>query len=82
MSAALRINLLGSFGTFCGDVFVTAFNILCLQSLTAYLILHWNTPQSRRHLAFLLWSDSTEAQARMSFCDLLHIAMSNSAMGS
>lgn len=35
-----------------------------LQSLLAYLLLHHTTPQSRKRLAFLLWPDSSDAQAR------------------
>jgi predicted ATPase/DNA-binding SARP family transcriptional activator len=37
-----------------------------------YLILHRAAPQSRQHLAFLLWPDSTEAQARTNLRYLLH----------
>jgi DNA-binding SARP family transcriptional activator len=33
------------------------------QALLAYLLLHREAAQSRRHLAFLLWPDSSEAQA-------------------
>src|SRR4051794_20163951 len=35
-----------------------------LQSLLAYLLLHRHARQTRQHLAFLFWPDSTEAQAR------------------
>ena len=35
-----------------------------LQSLVAYLVLHRDAPQPRRQLAFLLWPDSSEDQAR------------------
>ncbi len=43
-----------------------------LQALLAYLVLHRHAPQPRRHLAFLLWPDSTEAQARTNLRNLLH----------
>lgn len=33
------------------------------QALLTYLLLHRHAPQARRHLAFLLWPDSSEAQA-------------------
>ena len=33
-------------------------------SLLAYLLFHRDTPQPRQHLAFLLWPDSSESQAR------------------
>lgn len=34
------------------------------QLLLAYLVLYSHTPQSRQRLAFLLWPDSTDSQAR------------------
>ena len=42
------------------------------RSLLAYLILHQDAPQSRQRLAFLLWPDSTESQARTNLRHLLH----------
>jgi DNA-binding SARP family transcriptional activator len=42
------------------------------RSLLGYLILHRDAPQSRQKLAFLLWPDSTEAQARTNLRHLLH----------
>jgi DNA-binding SARP family transcriptional activator len=36
-----------------------------LRSLIAYLALHHDRPHLRRHLAFLFWSDSSEAQAHI-----------------
>jgi DNA-binding SARP family transcriptional activator len=44
-----------------------------LQSLLAYLVLHRTAPQSRQHLAFLFWLDSTEAQARNNLRQSLHL---------
>ena len=43
-----------------------------LQALLAYLLLHRDAPQSRSHLAFLFWPDSTEAQAHTNLRTLLH----------
>ena len=43
-----------------------------LQSLLAYLLIHRDAPQQRQHLAFVLWPDSTEAQARTNLRQLLH----------
>ena len=43
-----------------------------LQSLLAYLILHRDAPQSRAHLAFIFWPDTSEAQARTNLRNLLH----------
>ncbi|PKO69885.1 MAG: 6-hydroxy-D-nicotine oxidase, partial [Betaproteobacteria bacterium HGW-Betaproteobacteria-17] len=42
------------------------------QALLVYLLLHRNTPQPRQHLAFLLWPESTERQARTNLRHLLH----------
>ncbi len=42
------------------------------QSLLAYLVLHRHAPQPRAHLAFQLWPDSGESQARTNLRNLLH----------
>ncbi|MGH9280640.1 MAG: ATP-binding protein, partial [Acidimicrobiales bacterium] len=42
------------------------------RSLLAYLLLHDGAPQSRPRLAFMLWPDSTEGQARTNLRHLLH----------
>lgn len=42
------------------------------ESLLAYLLLHADAPQSRQRLAFLLWPDSTESQARTNLRHVLH----------
>jgi len=41
-------------------------------SLLAYLLLNWEAPQPRQRLAFLLWPDSTERQARTNLRHVLH----------
>ena len=41
-------------------------------SLLAHLLVRRGLPQSRQHLAFLLWPDSTEPQARTNLRHLLH----------
>jgi DNA-binding SARP family transcriptional activator len=43
-----------------------------LHVLLAYLVLHRHAPQARQHLAFLLWPNSTETQARTNLRGLLH----------
>ncbi len=43
-----------------------------LQSLLAYLVLHRQTPQPRQQIAFLLWPDSSEGQARTNLRRSLH----------
>jgi len=42
-----------------------------LQTLLSYLVLHCTTPQPRRQVAFLLWSDHTEGQAHTNLRNLL-----------
>lgn len=59
----LTIRLLGDFALTYGGLPITAVNTPRLCALLAYLLLHRQAPQSRRHLAFLFWPDSTEAQA-------------------
>src|SRR3954451_138991 len=43
-----------------------------MRSLLAFLVLHNDVPQSREHLAYLLWPESGEAQARTNLRQLLH----------
>lgn len=43
-----------------------------LRSLLAFLVLHGGVPQSREHLAFRLWPESGESQARTNLRQLLH----------
>src|SRR5262245_42522538 len=68
----LHIRLLGDFRLTCGNAPVSSVNTPRLQSLLAYLVLHRDAPQLRRHLAFRLWPDTTEAQARTNLRQLLH----------
>src|SRR5581483_4277329 len=63
LGSTLHIHLLGDFLLSSDETPVTAVTIPRVQSLLAYLVLHRAAPQDRSHLAFLLWPDSTEAQA-------------------
>jgi non-specific serine/threonine protein kinase len=67
----LHIRLLGDFRLLDGDTQVTKVNSPRMQSLLAYLLLHRDAPQPRYHIAFLLWPDSPEAQARSNLRNLL-----------
>ena len=67
-----RIELFGKFRIRRGDEIVATVNTNRLKSLLSYLILHGDSPQPREHLAFLLWPDSDEAQARTNLRQLLH----------
>jgi DNA-binding SARP family transcriptional activator len=68
----LYIHLLGDFRLAYDGEPVTTVNTARLQSLLAYLLLHREAPQSRQHLAFLLWPDSTERQARTNLRKQVH----------
>jgi predicted ATPase/DNA-binding SARP family transcriptional activator len=68
----LHIQLLGEFRLSCGDAPVSKVNAPRLQALLAYLVLHREAPQPRHHLAYCLWPDTTEAQARTNLRQLLH----------
>ncbi|RME49340.1 MAG: 6-hydroxy-D-nicotine oxidase, partial [Chloroflexi bacterium] len=69
---ALHIRILGDFHIAHDDAPVTGVNTPRLQSLLAYLLLHSEAPQLRQQAAFLLWPDSTEAQARTNLRRELH----------
>jgi len=72
MSSTLHIRLLGEFSLLCDDAPLTTVNTPRLQSLLAYLVLHRDVPQPRQQLAFLLWPDSSESQARTNLRNLIH----------
>ncbi|MBF2047921.1 MAG: NACHT domain-containing protein [Elainella sp. C42_A2020_010] len=69
----LQMQLLGRFNLTYDDKPVPGFSSERLQSLLAYLVLHRHTPQLRQHLAFLLWPDSSDSQARGNLRKDLHI---------
>lgn len=64
MTLTLDIRLLGGFSLTYGDRPVAAVNTARSQNLFAYLVLNAQAPQSRQRLAFHLWADSTDTQAR------------------
>ena len=72
MTPILHIQLLGEFCLHSDDTPILGVNTPRLQSLLAYLLLHRDAPQSRSHVAFQFWPDSTEAQARSNLRTLLH----------
>ena len=63
-SRVLSIRFLGGFSLHHGDQSIEGVNTPRLQSLFAYLVLHADIPQARHHIAFLLWPDTSEANAR------------------
>jgi predicted ATPase/DNA-binding SARP family transcriptional activator len=72
MVKPLEIHLLGQFNLIHDGRPLTAFQADRPQTLLAYLLLHRQAPQFRRHLAFLLWPDSTESQAMGNLRNLLY----------
>ena len=64
MTSKLHIQLLGDFLIENGDAPIQGVDTPRQQTLLAYLLLHREAPQSRQHLAFLFWPNSTESQAR------------------
>ena len=68
----LRIRLLGGFGITTDGGEPLAFPGKRQRTLVAYLLLHPEAPSDRRHLAFLLWPDSTERQALTNLRQLVH----------
>ena len=68
----LRIEMLGRFHLVYNGQVVTTVSTSRLQTLLSYLVLNAGAVQSREHLSFLLWPDSTEPQARTNLRQLLH----------
>src|SRR5438128_2460995 len=67
-----RIELLGGLRFTYRQQTVQTISTNRLKSLLAYLVLHADVPQSREHLAYLLWPESAESQARTNLRQLLH----------
>jgi predicted ATPase/DNA-binding SARP family transcriptional activator len=70
--STLEIHLLGEFRLVSADAPVSPIHSPRVQALLAYLVLHRATPQPRQQLAFLLWPDTSDAQARTNLRQLLH----------
>ncbi len=68
----LHIHLLGEFRLIYADAQLSQITAPRLQALLAYLVLHRTAPQPRQRLAFLLWPDTSEAQARTNLRHLVH----------
>ena len=68
----VRIRLLGELSLDVGGTSIAPFESARVESLLAYLVLHRDAAQSRQRLAFLLWPDSTERQARTNLRHVLH----------
>lgn len=68
----LHIQLLGTFQLRAGTVPVKTLHAPRLQALLAFLSLHRDVPQPRRHIAYSLWPASTEVQALTNLRNLVH----------
>jgi len=68
----IRIELLGSLRFTFGKEAITAVKTNRMRSLLAFLVLNQDGRQSREHVAFLLWPESDQAQARTNLRQLLH----------
>lgn len=64
MSSTLEIRLFGELSVTYGDRPVAGINTARSQALLSYLVLHRHAPQSRQRIAFHLWAESTDTQAR------------------
>jgi DNA-binding SARP family transcriptional activator len=72
MTAELHVRLLGQLDLRRGEAELPPLESARTESLLAYLLLHRDAAQPRQRLAFLLWPDSTEAQARTNLRHVLH----------
>ncbi|HVT99394.1 MAG TPA: AAA family ATPase [Acidobacteriaceae bacterium] len=68
----IRIDLFGSLRFTFGTEVIAGVRTNRMRSLLAFLVLNRDAPQSREHIAFLLWPESDQAQARTNLRQLLH----------
>lgn len=73
MPSTLHIRLLGDFQLVLGEEPVTSVDTPRLQSLVAFLAVHRDAPQSRRHVAYTFWPESTEKQAFNNLRNLIYV---------
>ena len=71
-SPALQIRLFGGLALSLDGVALTPSDSGRTARLLAYLLVHRQTPVAREQLAFLLWPDSSESQARTNLRHVLH----------
>jgi predicted ATPase/DNA-binding SARP family transcriptional activator len=69
--SSLHIQLLGGFQISADATPLPILGQRRFQELLAYLLLHHAAPQSRAHLAFVIWPDSSDAQAQSNLRTLL-----------
>lgn len=71
-AVVLDVRLLGEVNVRVDGHRLDAFDAPRLRSLLAHLLLHRDTPQPRSQVAYLLWPDSGDGQARTNLRQLLH----------
>src|SRR4051794_20289928 len=69
---ALRVHMLGALELRLGDERLPPLESARVESLLGYLLVHRHAPQPRQQIAFRLWPDSTEPQARTNLRKVLH----------
>jgi DNA-binding SARP family transcriptional activator len=72
MGPVLRVRLLGGLELRLDGRPLPPVESARAEALLAFLLLHGQAAQPRQHLAFALWPDSTEAQARTNLRHVLH----------
>ncbi len=68
----LTVRLLGNFRLSHGDQPLAVSTTPRLEALLTYLVLHRDVSQSRKHVAFLFWPDTSEKQAQANLRNLWH----------
>jgi DNA-binding SARP family transcriptional activator len=68
----LAVRLFGQVELRSGPHRLPALDSARAESLLAYLLVHREAPVSRQRIAFALWPDSTEPQARTNLRHVLH----------
>jgi DNA-binding SARP family transcriptional activator len=66
------VRLLGEVELRSGDTPLPALESARAELLLAYLLVHRDAPVTRQRVAFALWPDSSEAQARTNLRNVLH----------
>ena len=68
----LCVRLFGGLGLWRGDERLPPLESPRARSLLGYVLLHGDASHARQRLAFMLWPDSSEAQARTNLRNVLH----------
>src|SRR5512145_3161142 len=72
MPPCYRLNLLSGFQLLHDGQVMSGLHAPRLQALLAYLAVNRRTPQPRQQVAFLMWPDAAEAQARTNLRKAIH----------